>query len=291
MRSEHVPVSPALSRYVDRIWAWQGRPDELPTLLPGTGAELVLQHGSPVVAGTRLGPRELPAAHLLCLRRDRWPLTAGGPVRFTAVRFRAGGLARFCPVPATELADQVVPAADLFGAELFGAELFGTLSMDGSLAHRAARLQWVLTKVLDRPTDHDPRVAAAVRRVYRDPAAGGVERLGAAVGLSTRHLRRGFLATVGVGPKEFQRLARFQRVARALLLSAPVAQLPAALAAGYYDQSHYIKEFRRIAGQPPTELLRRPVSHFYYPSLAGTGDPGRHDRRSCDSEGHTRTGR
>jgi hypothetical protein len=115
MRTTFVPVEQALRRYVDRIWSWEGMPSELPTLMPGTGAELVFHHGSRVTAHTATGPAPLPRAHLLCLRRQRWPLTADGPVVFSAVRLRAGALTQLTDIPAAELVDRVVEVSDLFG--------------------------------------------------------------------------------------------------------------------------------------------------------------------------------
>src|SRR2546430_2832142 len=62
MRSAYVPAGSGLARYVDRIWAWEGRPDELPTLLPGTGAELVIQHGGGTQRRYRFAGRLLARA-------------------------------------------------------------------------------------------------------------------------------------------------------------------------------------------------------------------------------------
>jgi AraC-like DNA-binding protein len=269
VRSEYVSPGPALASQVDRIWSWEGQPEELPTLLPGTGAELVIHHGAPVVAHTPSGARELPVAHLLCMRRSRWRLSATGPVRFTAVRFRAGALPHFCPVPAAAVVDEAVAAEELFGG--IGGRLPSTVRMADPLTDRARRVEELLTKLLGR-SGVDRRVEVAVRRTYRDPATVRLDRLGPDLGLSVRHLRRGFLATVGVSPKEFQRLARFQQSIRALLVPARTSYLPVALAAGYYDQSHFIKEFRRFTGEPPTVLLNGSVSHFYYPSIRPPAD-------------------
>lgn len=50
MKTFHVLPAPALRPFVDRIWGWEstgGAPVPLPTLLPGTGAELYLHYGAP----------------------------------------------------------------------------------------------------------------------------------------------------------------------------------------------------------------------------------------------------
>jgi AraC-like DNA-binding protein len=76
------------------------------------------------------------------------------------------------------------------------------------------------------------------------------------LGVSERHLRRVFRETVGMSPKAFTRLARFQRALGAARKDARLSWASIAAAAGYYDQAHLIAEFRAIAGVTPRELLR-----------------------------------
>jgi AraC-like DNA-binding protein len=263
MRRTFVPVGQALGRYVDRIWAWEGLPSELPALLPGTGAELIFHQGAQVTAHGGDGPVSLPQAHLLCMRRERWSLTADGMAAFTAVRLRAGGLAYLTDHPVEDLIDRAVDVSDLLGPA--GRQLASALNGTGDLAVRAARAEQVLRRQATQRTD--PRIMAAIHELYRQPASTSLKDLAPELGVSTRHLRRGFAAAAGVSPKEFQRLVRFQRVIRTMLLKAPASAVPVALAAGYYDQSHFIKEFHRLAGQSPGRMLSRPLPHFYLPSL------------------------
>ena len=77
-----------------------------------------------------------------------------------------------------------------------------------------------------------------------------VAELACAVGLSTRQLERAFRERVGLGPKTFLRLVRFQRALA--LLRRPGASL-AAIAArcGYFDQAHLVRDFREFAHESP----------------------------------------
>jgi len=263
VRRTFVPVGQELARYVDRIWTWEGVPEELPSLLPGTGAELVFHRGSQLTAHGADGPIPLPRSHLLCMRRERWRLTADGIVAFTAVRLRAGALACLTGDPVENLIDRVVEIDDLLGR--IGRQLSSVLNDSSDLTARAARAEHVLRR---QPIHHtDPRIMAAVQRLYRHPASTCLSDLAQALGISTRHLRRGFSAAAGVSPKEFQRLARFQRVIRTMLLDAPSTTVPVALAAGYYDQSHFIKEFHRLAGESPVRMMSLQPPHFYLPRV------------------------
>jgi transcriptional regulator GlxA family with amidase domain len=73
------------------------------------------------------------------------------------------------------------------------------------------------------------------------------------VGLSERQLRRVFATAVGVGPKEYLRMLRFQRAAESAAM--PGGQL--AVTAGYYDQAHLISEFRHLARMTPRDFANR----------------------------------
>ena len=82
-------------------------------------------------------------------------------------------------------------------------------------------------------------------------------------------MERQFADSVGVGPKAFQRNARFQKVLKTLLLRKDTAYLDTALDAGYCDQAHFIHEFRQFTGESPTRFLAPTnfMSHFYNPPV------------------------
>ena len=106
MRTFHVFPDDALKPFIDRLWGWESTLDEvvlLPTVLPGTGAELYFHYRMPFRRMTEQGPQSLcDTAHLLRVRRQPIPLCSGSDVGFIAVRFRAGMLHRFTDMPGRE---------------------------------------------------------------------------------------------------------------------------------------------------------------------------------------------
>lgn len=75
------------------------------------------------------------------------------------------------------------------------------------------------------------------------------------LGLSERQLRRVFHEVLGVSPKVFSKLQRFQRALNAAHSQRQANWASVAVAAGYYDQAHLIAEFRAITGATPRALL------------------------------------
>ncbi len=257
-----------LRPFVDRVWTWSGEPAQLPVLLPGTGAELVFQTGAPMRYRSPAGSGPLPSALLWCLRRSAWRLEAPGRVGFVAVRLRAGALAHLCGAPVGTLIDRPVPLRELWPEH--SRRMVDAVAESAGLVDRAAALQVVVRELLARYGTGPSLADRAVAAIYRDPAEVTVEEVATAVGLSTRHLRRAVVRSVGVPPKEFQQLARFQRTLRAVALAARRDPLSAALDAGYYDHNHFIKHVRRLTDVTPARLIRQMSSHYYYPSAGRT---------------------
>ncbi len=99
-----------------------------------------------------------------------------------------------------------------------------------------------------------------VRAARRLVSGGSVTEVGALarqIGLSERQLRRAFSTAVGVGPKEYLRMVRFERATQALSL--PGGRVAAA--AGYYDQAHLIADFQQLARMTPRAFAARHAAH------------------------------
>lgn len=260
---------PDLAPYIDRLWGWESDAKEtlaLPTLLPGTGAELYFHYRRPFEYGAKSGRRS-ESAHLFCLRRTALELMPAQDTGFIAVRFRAGMLHRFLDVPGAELIDCTEAAEDLWGPEgrIVAAKVADAESHD----ERAALIIDFLRAKL-AATAKDGVVEAAVSRLYRAPYLS-IEELSAGLGLGRRQLERRFQNLTGQRPSEFRRLVRFQKTARALLLTHNADALDTALAHGYYDQSHFIRDFRSFAQTSPQAYLAkaRHKTHFYNRSRTG----------------------
>jgi AraC-like DNA-binding protein len=94
-------------------------------------------------------------------------------------------------------------------------------------------------------------VQSAARRLESRNVGSVAEDLG----ISERHLRRVFREVVGLSPKAFFKLLRFERALKAAKDSRDSNWSDIAVGAGYYDQAHLIADFRSIAGATPREFL------------------------------------
>jgi AraC-like DNA-binding protein len=89
--------------------------------------------------------------------------------------------------------------------------------------------------------------------------SGGLVTIGALVdetGWSQKHLISQFREHIGLAPKIFARVMRFGRAVDRLRRREHACLTELALDCGYYDQSHFDRDFRNFSGVTPTDLLR-----------------------------------
>jgi AraC-like DNA-binding protein len=167
------------------------------------------------------------------------------------IQFRSGAAHAFFRPPLHEFANAHVEIDDLWcGAELRIRllECVGDTEAIFDLAERLLAAQWIEQRCVH------PAVRYAVREMAR--SSRPVIELVDATGLSSRRFIQLFKEQVGLTPKVFGRLQRFQRALRlADETGSAVDWSLVALNCGYYDQSHLCRDFREFAGISP-ELYR-----------------------------------
>jgi len=256
----------ALDAFVDRLWGWESEPGErvaLPTLLPGTGAELYFHYRRPFSYRSAEGDSQAcPLAHLLCVRRRPLVLCPAEGVGFIVIRFRAGMVHRFTRVPGSELMDRILPASDLWGPA--GDVLAQRVGENRTLTERLELIQLFLLRCL-HGGEADCLVEHAIDALYRESASIAIETLAGRYHLGPRQFERRLRAVTGQSPVEFRRLGRFQKAIRTLLLTPTASPLAVALDQGYYDQSHFSRDCRDLALASPGRLVQaaRDTTHFY----------------------------
>jgi AraC-like DNA-binding protein len=190
--------------------------------------------------------------------------------RIMWVSFRVGGAYPFVAADAADLRDRFVDLADLWGRD--GQVLRERLLAASTPARRLAVLEAALLARARRPLVRDGAVVAAAVALHGGATVGAAaDRLG----WTARRLGRAFTTHVGLAPKRFARVRRFQRLVRAASRPADPAELAlpakpdwARLAAetGYHDQAHLIHEFRELAGLTPGAYRpRSPGEHNHVP--------------------------
>jgi AraC-like DNA-binding protein len=169
------------------------------------------------------------------------------------IHFTPLGARRFLGMPGAELTNRVVELDDLFGRD--ARELVEALHELPTWDARFDRLEAaVLTRAHAAPL-LPPAVEWAWRRLRDSHGAAPVAEIAGELGCSRRHLSRSFGAELGLPPKALARVLRFQRAVGLLRAGGDLADV--AFSCGYYDQPHFNRDFRDLAGLTPSDFRAR----------------------------------
>lgn len=177
-----------------------------------------------------------------------------GPQQGMHVFLPLASLAAITGAPLAEIANTVVPFADLVGdqADALGAALC-------EAADREARFalldRFLASQLTDTRTDNRT-IEWAMRQLgtERAPSSSVLAR---EIGWSRRHFSRRFRAVTGFTPDRFRRIARFERFSAAIVASPQAGLAGLAAEAGFADQAHLTRDVRNFAAMTPGQLRAR----------------------------------
>lgn len=197
----------------------------------------------------------------------RVDLLMRGTVDAFTIVFQPGGVTALFSVPANELTN-----ADFEGEAVLGrgvGELLRRLGDVSSFADRARVADAYLCTKLSR---HDgiSSMSNAARSVLSSNGCVWVSDLARHAGLGIRQFERRFRGEIGVAPKLYARIVRFE-AALHRKASAPLTRwTEIAYALGYHDQMHMVHDFNRLSGGSPTAICGQ-LDMFVHPELRSAG--------------------
>jgi AraC-like DNA-binding protein len=250
---------PALAPYVECFWlltagADPSAPPEI--VMPDGKTELIVHFGDAFQKRDAQGRYDTQAGVLFAGQlTTATALRSTGAVGIVAARFKAAGASRFFDFPLKPMTDQVVDFEAVAGRSLN--ELRQRILEAPTNDARIALVErWLIARLGER--DDDRIVRCAVERIVASDGAIPLSELAREIGFSERQLERRFDQKVGVSPKTLARILRLQRFLQLAGSGAPLVLTDAALACGYYDQSHFNRDFKAFAGLSPSAFLAGP---------------------------------
>lgn len=175
-------------------------------------------------------------------------------VNVLAIRFLPGGFLHFLDVPACHFTDQIISLEMI--SERREHKFTERLAEKNQISNKIELLENYLGHLLMRNNRRDSVVRIALYNILKNKGNIGISQLSTSVNSSQRQLCRKFKKWIGVSPKSFCRIIRFQSILRTLTSHSRCNPLFTALDGGYYDQSHFIHEFNSYYGLNPSEFLK-----------------------------------
>jgi AraC-like DNA-binding protein len=243
-----------LSSFVEYLWSLRDVPAHATErIVPSGTLELVVNLDEDALRiQASDGPwRRLSGAVVSGAYRRYFSIDSRAHASIIGAHFRPGGAFAVLGVPPGALADQHVDLDTLWPR--FAAELRERLC-GAATDMRFAILEQLLTSRLRRRRDGHPAVPLALDQLCRPAITVG--EIAAQLRLSRRRLIEVFTAEVGMTPKRMGRVLRFQRASALARGARPLDWARLAIACGYFDQPHLIRDVQDLAGMSPVQLVQ-----------------------------------
>jgi AraC-like DNA-binding protein len=271
MHRLHIPAPP-LASLVRCFWYSEGapQPHKRERLLPNGEASIVFNLRDDDM---RLYDVEHPERFVSCglagitgARTHCFAIDTASEDRVVGIQFRPGGAFPFFRVPAGEIANQSAPLDALWPgvAGVIREQLLAASTPEAMFA----LLERSLVRQLVGPAELHPAIDFARRHICRAPHVATVSGVVDRIGLSQRRFIEIFRDQVGLAPKAFCRVRRFQRVLEAVHRRNSVDWVQVALDGGYYDQAHFIHDFQSFSGLTPSTYLAMATEHLNHVPMA-----------------------
>jgi AraC-like DNA-binding protein len=253
--------APPLDRFIENFWLYRGytSPHLKERILPDGTFKAVfnLQHNEFRIYDPWQPTRFERYSGAIVSRPSGVPFVTDSAeeAHVLGVNFRIGGALPFLGYGASEAGGSHVDLSDIWGRD--GIELHDRLFHERNADVRFRLVEAALLRQLSHGERHDPAVDVSVQALGAAGAASRTREVARQVGLSQRRLITIFKQEVGITPKLFSRVRRFQRALELSRRSAVPHWPDVALACGYCDQSHMIRDFLAFSGLSPFEYISR----------------------------------
>lgn len=252
MKIEKYPPSLALSPFVKEYIFIESVQEFDNKTIPDTAMVLSLRYAGNVQKIDGDSKISLPASGITGLRKSARYFHYSAYTANLLVIFNEGGLRAFSKVPCNELYELNISSENLFNTAEIN-ELLERLAESPDNRQRLKIIEAFLVKKLNN-NHPDLLVKNAVQLIKQNNGDIRIKDLAADLHISQDPFEKRFRAIIGSTAKQYASIIRL----RHLINSYPSydSLTEASFEAGYFDQSHFIKDFRLFTGQTPKDFFK-----------------------------------
>ncbi|MGH1366472.1 MAG: AraC family transcriptional regulator [Calditrichia bacterium] len=196
-----------------------------------------------------------PRAMILGQTIEPFFIQPTGRVETFAIRFYPYGFANFANAPIISLANKETPIAQLFGDKPAG-ELEQSIIAAKDTQGRIEIIEDFLNTKLKEQSTIDNIVKSTVDAIFQSKGSKSIHAILKDELPKRRNLERKFLKQVGISPKQLGKVIRLQTALTMILSEQRESLTQIAYDSDYYDQSHFIKDFKEFTGTNPKEFSK-----------------------------------
>lgn len=263
----HIPTAP-LDKFVE-VFIYFERVEHAHTVdrfLPNGDTEILIDfHDTPQYVYDNHSLKEIQACHHVWasgVRTEPITIPSGNGAAMMVICFKKGMAAPFFPFPMEEIRDSVVDADLIWGSD-FG-DLRERLLETKDISRRFTLVEEFLLGVFGSRLGMNPCVAFAVGEMTNNPDQISIARMNAKIGYSQKHFTDIFRRQIGVTPKSYLKIMRFQKAVRTIDAAKEIDWAAVAAECGFYDQAHFINDFKHFSGFTPEQYSRIRTNYQNY---------------------------
>ncbi|NLM68273.1 MAG: AraC family transcriptional regulator [Enterococcus sp.] len=250
---ESIKPTGILSKYINNYFIVEtyNSEDYLPNerVYPCGYATLVFHYGSPSIFQKKDSSKYIEPNLVICGQQTNYyDLSLSGKTGMILIVFRPHGVKSFFNFPITELLNENLSLQDLANNE--ANELEDKLFNSPNNKQRIIHLENFLIKRLIHNSEFE-RVEHALKIIENSKGQIKAQDIAHEVCLGIKQFERTFSNCVGINPKKFASIVRFQNVIQMRRMHNNSSMFQLAFDNGYYDQSHFIHDFKGLTGLTP----------------------------------------
>jgi len=257
-----VSIHPVLEGYVEKLWVFEsdGRvPDpDMKVIVPNGMPKVIIPFRNGISGSRKEYSRLSTTNQITLIGVSDVPFIVDAqedaPFGTIGIEFSPLGAHRFFRIRHSELRNHIFLADEVLGKTC--SELEGIVADTTSVSRKIHLIQQYLLRLFSA-TAADGIFEFCVKRIRETNGLVTIKKLEQETGYSSRWLHMKFDEKIGVSPKSLCSIARFQMIYHTLINRPERIATDRSYYHIYYDQSHFIREFKRFTGMAPSIFLRR----------------------------------
>jgi len=245
-----------LTEFIKRYWTLDGEKENTPiknTIVPDGTMKLIFHYGETYKHHSQSGEITiLPKCFLIGQLTKPYVIEPIGITGSFVVQFKPNGFLPFTTIPIKEMENTAIPLDKLFGEN--GKKLSEQILNANSTSERIQIIEIFLLGELSNKRTIDSIVKSTVETIYNANGKFSVNEFLKSNNINRRQLSRKFSSTIGLSPKQLAKTIRIQTTLKALLNEEHTRLTDLAYENEYFDQAHFIKDFKEFTGLTPKEF-------------------------------------
>jgi AraC-like DNA-binding protein len=250
-------IAEPLKPFVKVIWSMESEESWAPPMriLPDSCVEIVIHFKQPYKTTYSNKVTEIqPQSFVVAQMKNFIEIAPTGKTGMVCVRLSAQGAYHFFGLPMLEISNGFTNLNFVWSG--LAQEIEDRIAECKTTTKRIDIIQKCLMLQLSKNGKQDVTVDHCLNLIYASKGQIRIEDLSSSTGLTNRQLLRKFNNSIGLSPKEFARITKFINSLRYLTQQNNLYLSAAAYDCGYYDQAHFIRDFKAYSGLTPSEFLK-----------------------------------